>query len=236
MYDNYCIRSDYVARDTAETVESSHGSYWTQGRRNTARKFQYYVYLKAAELLKERFGSNATVIDVGCGYPWKANALLVPVASEVTACDQHTLESTIVKEFPSLNYISIDLECPRAINEQYDLVICSDVIEHLLEPDATMEFLKALCKHSGYIILSTPERVIVRGKDCLRSPKPEHVREWSKDEFYSYCSTRGLKVETHTLLPEKKLSLIEEYLPLVIKKVIGGRRWFGCQMVVARAR
>jgi hypothetical protein len=71
-----------------------------------------------------------------------------------------------------------------------DIIVCSDVIEHLVNPD---ELLLYLAKQSfQYLILSTPSRELVYERDDPANFGPPrnkaHQREWSFEEFHSYIS------------------------------------------------
>jgi 2-polyprenyl-3-methyl-5-hydroxy-6-metoxy-1,4-benzoquinol methylase len=67
-------------------------------------------------------------------------------------------------------------------------VICSDVIEHVSDPDELMRFLLALSKK--WLVISTPDG----RRSCSRfspyelgPPQSEHhAREWSFKEFRRY--------------------------------------------------
>ena len=120
MRDNYCIRGDYKARGVAETVEETPGTYWSDSRRKSSRQYQYYVYQRAARLLREEFKAEGRVIDIGCGYPWKANRILRPVALSVTVGDQPTLSEIVENDFPMLNFLGVDLDAPNESADRYE--------------------------------------------------------------------------------------------------------------------
>ena len=71
----------------------------------------------------------------------------------------------------------------------FDLVIASDVIEHLPEPEALLDALAR--SNAANIVLSTPARelLIRRGDRPLGPPKnPHHFLEWTTEEFRSFVS------------------------------------------------
>jgi hypothetical protein len=68
-----------------------------------------------------------------------------------------------------------------------DLVICSDVIEHMQNPDILMDFIQSI--QSREIIFSTPERNMQAGVNDFGPPEnPSHYREWDEIEFRNYVS------------------------------------------------
>ena len=85
------------------------------------------------------------------------------------------------------------------------MVICSDVIEHIVNPDDVVDYLLSL--NSKYYIISTPCREIL----CTH-PKfsnyfsrswngppinPCHVREWTMTEFTRYLSKKFNIISSH---------------------------------------
>ena len=229
---NFGIRRDYVSRATASTFVEDWSDYWTQARISRSGIYQYYVYKKASEIL--RVTKNSTYLDVGCGYPKKIENFIQPVTSNITVIDQPSMKDTIKRAFPSFRFIAMDLEQPlQNLQEQFDCVCASDVIEHLLNPDPLMTFLHHVTKPSGTILISTPERDMQRGHNCLRSPQPEHVREWTAGEFGEYVRYHGFQILEHHLLPRGKLFGWEEKLLPVIGKMYK-KRYLSCQLVVCK--
>ena len=69
-----------------------------------------------------------------------------------------------------------------------DLAICSDVIEHVLNPDELMGFLVSFTRR--WLVISTPDRnreYSPLSRFQLGPPHTDHhIREWSFDEFHRY--------------------------------------------------
>lgn len=60
------------------------------------------------------------------------------------------------KAFTSLNYPEFDLCAPLQGAERYDVVICEQVLEHVVDPIRAAENLRGLCAAGGHVIVSTP--------------------------------------------------------------------------------
>jgi hypothetical protein len=73
-----------------------------------------------------------------------------------------------------------------ALPFQPELVIASDVIEHLVNPDELLIYIKKL--RPRYIVLSTPDRNLMRYTGAHNGPpiNTAHIREWSFAEFRAY--------------------------------------------------
>jgi hypothetical protein len=59
------------------------------------------------------------------------------------------------KRFDSLNYPEFDL-CDPTPQGTWDVVICEQVLEHVIDPFGAAVNLRALCKPGGHVIVSTP--------------------------------------------------------------------------------
>ena len=60
------------------------------------------------------------------------------------------------KGFQSLDYPEFDLCAPLGERDEYDVVICEQVIEHVPDPCAAAANLRRLCAPGGHVIVSTP--------------------------------------------------------------------------------
>jgi SAM-dependent methyltransferase len=60
------------------------------------------------------------------------------------------------KEFRSLNYPDFDLCAPITTSQRYDVVICEQVLEHVVDPFLAGQHLFELCRPGGHVIVSTP--------------------------------------------------------------------------------
>jgi SAM-dependent methyltransferase len=59
------------------------------------------------------------------------------------------------KRFVSLNYPQFDI-CDPTPQDTYDVVICEQVLEHVLDPFAAAANLRALCAPGGHVVVTTP--------------------------------------------------------------------------------
>ncbi|TVZ61503.1 2-polyprenyl-3-methyl-5-hydroxy-6-metoxy-1,4-benzoquinol methylase [Azospirillum brasilense] len=230
---NYFLKAGYVSLTAVETVEAEPGDYWTPWRIEMASIYQWHVY-EAARDVARGMPERPHVLDVGCGYPIKLHRLLAPASASasVTVVDQPTLAGRIAADFPELRFVPVDLERPDAdLGARFGLVICSDVLEHLLDPDPCVAFIKRHLAPGGVAVFSTPERDILRGRDCLRSPKPEHVREWNREEFVRYIESHGFRTLRSLLMPQARFT--PEQLAACREAPPDSRDCFACHTLIA---
>lgn len=228
--ENFFIKEGYQTNPVA-TFESEPGEYWTEKRIATTKLFQHYVYARAAKLFQaNRF---KTVADIGCGPAYKTRFFFQDISENITLIDQPTLKPVIDRFFPEANFVGIDLD-----NEQlkgglkFDMVICSDVIEHLADPTNLLEIIKHVLNPGGIAIVSTPERDFRRGKQCMDSPNPQHVREWNKEEFKSLLEHHKFQVIDQKFDPQKIVSTGEYWISRALSPLYRRPKWSACQTAI----
>lgn len=166
---------------------------------------QKEVYLFCRQFMKENNLNN--VADVGCGSGYKLVNYLKDfntIGVETEPC-----YSYLKKTYPSLKwFLSGEMEKSfKSYNELYnqDVVICCDVIEHIVNPDTLVDYLLSL--DSKYYIISTPCREILcrhpKFSNAYRHtwngpPKNRcHVREWTMTEFKKYIGNKFEILSSH---------------------------------------
>lgn len=217
----YCIKPGYEHRTVNATLEDAAGDYWDATRALLSRHVQHAVYALAAQLVRER--DLGTVLDVGCGMAHKLHEQLHPIA-DATGVDQPSVVTAVGEMFPDLKMVSADFEQPDATGlGTFDLITSVDVIEHLLDPDQLLAFIRAHAHADSVILLSTPERDVRRGTANNRSNKAAHVREWNQAEFAAYLEDAGFAVQQHVLLPAFRVGgsryMLKERMRLLRKRV-----------------
>ena len=206
----YCLPPDYVANQANRTLEVDGVEYWSPRRLRDSLEYQYDVYRIAAEVaLRDRV---AMVLDVGCGPATKLAALVAPVTKAV-GVDQPSVIAWCRSHHPGLEFFAENLESPAARPPSgAGIVICSDVIEHMIDPDRLLAYLRDAMGPETLLLLSTPCRARLRGARSRRPPRPEHIREWTQEEFARYVGTRGLRVVESRLLPPVRQAFTRLYL------------------------
>jgi hypothetical protein len=82
-------------------------------------------------------------------------------------------------------------------DEKFELAICADVVEHILEPNALIEWFVKVGIND--LIISTPSRDNLNPKQNPLNGPPHnkyHIREWNFEEFEKYIG-RFFAIENH---------------------------------------
>lgn len=167
--ENYCIHDGYRHRPNPAQLDDT----------STADQWQLEVYQFAKEL--SDCEEINVVCDIGCGSGYK----LMKYFSERTTIgvDLPQTCTYLRRRWPDRQWLESDLRAVPTFTA--DLVIASDVIEHLIEPDDLLRFIQRLSPRA--IVLSTPDRNLLR---CGTHDGPPgnraHVREWDYAEFRAY--------------------------------------------------
>jgi SAM-dependent methyltransferase len=88
------------------------------------------------------------------------------------------------RRFVSLDYPAFDLCAPLAddVRGQFDVVVCEQVLEHVVDPHAAAANLRGLCVPGGHVVVSTPFLVRVH-----------ELPEYAMPDFWRF-TPRGLRL------------------------------------------
>jgi len=229
---NYGIKCSYVAREAPE--------YYLDVGHDAQRKeiiWQPDVYQIAAEIAKK---SGAThVIDIGCGTGEKLMEMNAEL--QTLGIDYGKNLDQCKACYPERIWVEANLETPideHAFDPEIlaqSVIVCSDVIEHLINPSQCLRSIKNLLNHAKAAVISTPERNLLHGVFHSGPPKnPHHVMEWSLFELQQYCRSIGMilnysgltrtnnlrsQFNTILLVASGVSSNAEEWMPLFPRKV-----------------
>ena len=232
--ERWCVKPGYRENPASRSFDREPGArYWTAERLRATRSFQYPVYLLCRDLLRAR--GARSFLDVGSGPGSKLAELIAPLCSDLVLIDQPSSREIVARELPSAVFHGADLDALELdLERRFDLIVCADVLEHLKRPDGCLRFIHAHLAPGGRAVLSTPERDHLRGRDCVTSPHPDHVREWNSAEFRAFVERCGLVVERQLLLPQVRTHPLELAASRLLGRYLLRRRWASCQAVVCR--
>jgi len=142
-------------------------------------EWQKEVYQLAADRARQL--NYLSVIDVGCGSGYKLVHMLKDL--NTTGIEVNPTYQWLQKKYPDRKWLLFDEV--KFSQLKADLVICSDVVEHLDDPDELLDLISEIDFRE--LIISTPERDAVAGRNDYGPPEnTAHFREWNAIEFKNY--------------------------------------------------
>jgi SAM-dependent methyltransferase len=157
-------------------------------------KYSYQPHVYEAALDAAVKSGVRNVIDIGCGSGLK----LVPFGklfnlycidsqgglalARTNILGAHFIEHNLEQGLPDLPDTVID----------NSIIICSDVLEHLVHPQVLAKDLARSARRARYVFISTPDRDRARGWIDTGPPaNPAHVHEWSGGELIRFLTSSG---------------------------------------------
>lgn len=106
-------------------------------------------------------GRHGSALEIGFG-----SAIYLPVLAEiydkVVASDVQleylNYANTLVDRYPNLILVADDIMHTELPQTAFDLVLCTEVIEHIFDSLSVFKTIRGLLKPGGTLILSTPQR------------------------------------------------------------------------------
>jgi 2-polyprenyl-3-methyl-5-hydroxy-6-metoxy-1,4-benzoquinol methylase len=198
---DYCLPNSYRANLSDQSVPVA---AYTAPPPNF--EYQGAVYRYAARLARNH--GLRRILDVGCGSGLKILTYLAGADREITGLDDkvcidhcratHATGRWLVENF--------DRDA-KVIDEKFDLIICADVIEHVVYPERLVAKIVAYAHPETHIVLSTPDRLRLDEPRPLGPPaNPLHVREWTLPELARFISAQGITIVAHRYVPQRDLT------------------------------
>lgn len=173
-------------------------------------KFNAFVLARYQNLInivikfvKANFSANKTyqVLDLGCGdgvLLYLLKQQLPDYHFSFTGVDNASQALQIAQcKLPTAKFINHSILNVKLPHNYYDIVLCSDVIEHLPSPEKLIGWTSKLVKKMGLLVVGTPIRFTEKPIDKLHSQElfPNELINMAK----KYFSNIQL-IESHNLL------------------------------------
>lgn len=145
-----------------------------------------------------------SVIDVGCGTGHLLHAVVeaadpkrVLGVDHASAGIRRARELVPTGEFRSESLYDLDA------SESFDLVLCTEVLEHLSKPDVAMRILARLCAPGGLMVITVPDGALDDWEG--------HRNFWGEPELASFLGSYG--DVTVTRMESDPMSLLARVRP-----------------------
>ena len=142
---------------------------------------------------------NGSVLDVGCGVG-SLSFYLDSIGMRVVGIDISSRAIAIcqkVKKNIGLKHVVFKQAVLDSKKEKNDVLVCSEIIEHIEDDSAFTKMLAAKLKKGGYLFLSTPSKENVLyplGYFAAFDEEVGHVRRYTKKGLQELLESHGFSV------------------------------------------
>lgn len=152
----------------------------------TTHEHRYQLTVPMAEKRK--------ILDFGCGAGYGAQ-LLARVAQAVVAFDPDEETIAHLRELSRNKNLSFTSQLGDLVEHAgtFDLVVCFEVLEHVVDPDPILSPIRASLRDDGLLILSTPNKA--KYQDLRENNNPFHLHEYYLDELQALLEQYFVNVQ-----------------------------------------
>lgn len=191
----------------------------------------YLVKLRLNGILR-RIGEQDTLLDAGCGEGYTTSKFAKrcrKVTGVEIVPERVDKAKRVAKEFGVFKktiFLCSDLfELDARVKEKFDVVVCSEVIEHVEKPKLLLEVLKRRLKNNGKLIITYPNETILQigrkimfyGNAKKMERKTDHKISLSEKVFREMAEETGFKVTDYQKIPSLPLIYFNELFVLKLK-------------------
>lgn len=129
-----------------------------------------------------------TVLDVGCGEGSLIQALRAGKPATYAGADFSESALRVARQrTPDAEFLHLDL-ADKPLDRRFDLVLCTDVVEHIEDDRAAIANLAAMT--GEYLLVAT-----MQGRMRAFETSVGHVRNYRRGELQEKIAATGLKIE-----------------------------------------
>jgi len=186
--------------------------------KNFIAKYLVDQFLQTIKQLILNYGDEIDSInEIGCGEGYLSSFILSLNVASVNACDfSEKIVDFAKKRENNVHFYVRNIYDLKRENDNADLVICCEVLEHLEDPEKALETLSKIA--NKYLLLSVPNEPIWRFLNMVRGAHlkwfgntPGHLNHWSSKQFYKLASNYMQIIELRKPLPWTILLLKKGY-------------------------
>jgi len=185
------------------------------GKFATLHKFNPVRQEYLVDKIKNHFGilpngsypfKNLKLLDVGCGGGLIAEPM-TRLGANVTGIDASEKNINVAKFHAEQMNLKINYLCatPEKLNEQFDVILCLEIIEHVADVDLFIKSCAKLLKKNGTIFFATLNRTAksflfaIVGAEYILNWLPKGTHDWNKflkpNEIISVASNYQLALK-----------------------------------------
>lgn len=143
----------------------------------------------------------SSILDVGCGEGFTLVSLRRNKIGKFLEGIDYSKDSIVLgkRMYPNLNIKQGNIYKLSYPTNSFDLLVCTEVLEHLQDPTKAIRELVRVSKK--YIVFSVPNEPFFILANLLRGKylktlgnHPEHINHWTNGGFKKFLRKNGLKI------------------------------------------
>lgn len=165
-----------------------------------------FAYYQASKLCL-----NKNVLDYGCN-AGHGSEILSRRATKVTGVDVSTSAIETAKKITKVENLKFRLVDGKALpfkDNEYDIVVSCQVVEHIVDVDKYLEELKRVLKPDGVLFITTPN-VVLRLDAGMEPWNRFHVREYNYSDLDGLLNKHFMSVSILGLFAESGIYDVEK--------------------------
>ncbi len=201
---------------------------------DSAASWAHAYLLAPVKQLVQSLGKKGTVLDLGCGNGSLSHEL-AKLGFEVHGIDRSESGIQIARAtFPQVQFLLGDVEKDLSPDpfqaESFDVVVSTEVVEHLYQPRRLIQNAFRLLKPSGHFIVSTPYHGYVKNVVLALSGKMDnhftalwdggHIKFWSRETLSGLLTEKGFT--DLRFVGTGRVPYVWKSMILIARKPVGG--------------
>ncbi|MFP4370504.1 MAG: class I SAM-dependent methyltransferase [Candidatus Kapaibacterium sp.] len=180
------LHSDYIEHYEIDARTSDYfAEHYCGATEYDFRRLREYIISETGNI------AGKLILDAGSGGAWVARELC-PKGAEVVSFDISPTNCVkALEHYPYEDHYAVagDALKPPFRESSFDIVISSEVIEHVVDPVLFSQSLFRLVKPGGILIITTPYREQIHWEVCIHCNKPTprnaHLHSFDEDVLKS---------------------------------------------------
>jgi len=207
------------AIETKEYYETlaTEKNIWNENKKSN---YYYKEHSRNDAILKRLPRGKLKVLDLGCGDGY-LSCKIAERGFNVTSVDlsQNRLDKFKAQaEKLNIKQVLGDITKIEFPSESFDVIVCSEVIEHLPNFKAVLAEACRLLKKGRYFIVTVPNNEklkIISCPHCLKHfYRDDHVNSFNKQSLSGYLLEAGFRIDNTTVTTSKILNQFQYHLKL----------------------
>lgn len=212
---------NYVEHYKTDAEEFDYFETRTGATQHDERRLHEYIISRIKN-------NNGAILDVGCGSAWVAAHFLKQNFNVYSLDISFINPKKALNKYPSNKHSGITADCYDLPfkNNSFDIIIASEIIEHLLFPDKFAASLFRTLKPGGNLIITTPYKEVIKYYLCIhcnrKTPVNAHLHSFDENILANLYKSKDLESVKWETFGNKLLIFLRTY---VLLKFLPFRLW-----------